>query len=230
MVYSDSGEAVGHKRDLGPKGGDLMNRIAFVGVALVLLVVGCSSSDPTASDEYAALEQELVQTNQELAQAETQLAEVTAERDALASLEHQPSGRHDKAVATLDGIVAILDDPAAFGAEEDVVDLIATHATADALMDDDVFGPANYRSGFYNTLYGGAIDAQIDVYHAWVSDDGGSGGALWVWHGTNAAGNPFELPGLSVITFNDDGIVSYEFVTYPYSDEYVRQAVTGAGT
>jgi hypothetical protein len=200
-----------------------MKRLTTVAVALLLLMAGCSSSDPTASDEYATIERELAQT-------EAQLAEVTAERDTLASREQEQSVLYDKAVATLDGIVAVLDDPTAFGTEEDVADLIATHATADAIMDDEVFGPANYRTGFYNTLYGGAIDAQIDVYHAWVSDDGEEGGALWLWHGTNAAGNSFELPGISLITFNDDGLVSYEFVTYPYSDEYVRQAITGEGT
>ena len=49
--------------------------VPFV-VALLLVTAGCSSNDPTASDEYAELEQEL-------AQSEAQLAEVTAERDAL---------------------------------------------------------------------------------------------------------------------------------------------------
>ena len=44
---------------------------------VVLIVTGCSSSDPTASDEYQTLEQEL-------AQAESELALMTAERDALA--------------------------------------------------------------------------------------------------------------------------------------------------
>lgn len=51
--------------------------IPFV-VALLLVMAGCSSSDPTTSDEYAALEQEL-------ALSEAQLADVTAERDALAA-------------------------------------------------------------------------------------------------------------------------------------------------
>jgi hypothetical protein len=55
----------------------------LVVVALFVVISGCSSSDPTTSDEYAALEQELAQTKQELAQAETQLSDTVAERDAL---------------------------------------------------------------------------------------------------------------------------------------------------
>jgi hypothetical protein len=65
------------KRSLAREEEDLMRkRIAPFAMALLLVVVGCSSSDPTTSDEYAALEQEL-------AQSEAQLADVTAERDAL---------------------------------------------------------------------------------------------------------------------------------------------------
>ena len=47
----------------------MRKRIVPIAVALLLVAVGCSSSDPTKSDEYAALEQEL--------------ADVTAERDLL---------------------------------------------------------------------------------------------------------------------------------------------------
>jgi hypothetical protein len=54
----------------------MRNRIIPFVVTLVLVMAGCSASDPTASDEYQALEQEL-------ASATSQLAAVTAERDAL---------------------------------------------------------------------------------------------------------------------------------------------------
>jgi hypothetical protein len=138
--------------------------------------------------------------------------------------------RHDAALATIDEITAILDDPGAFGTEEEVADLIATHAVPGALMDDAVFGAVDYRTGFYNTLYGGAMDAEIDVYHRSVSEDGSQGVILWRWHGTNAAGNPFDLPGISIEEFDEQGRVTYELVTYPYPDEYVEEAVFGAGT
>lgn len=50
-------------------------------------------------------------------------------------------------------------------------------------------------------------------------------------HDTKNAGNSFELPGPSVITFND-GLVFYEFVAYPYPypDVCVTNAVFGQGT
>ncbi len=33
------------------------------------------------------------------------------------------------------------------------------------------------------------------------------------------------------VTWHDeDGLISYELVTYPYPDEYVNEAVFGAGT
>jgi len=54
----------------------MKNRIIPLAIAILLVVIaGCSSSDPTASDKYAALEQELAKT-------ETELAGVTAELDA----------------------------------------------------------------------------------------------------------------------------------------------------
>jgi len=55
----------------------MRTRIVPFLVALALVMAGCSSSDPTTSNEYAELEQEL-------AQSETQLTQVTAERNALA--------------------------------------------------------------------------------------------------------------------------------------------------
>lgn len=53
-----------------------MMRRLIAGLAVLGLVLAGCSSDPTTSDEYAALEQELAQTKSEL-------VEVTTERDAL---------------------------------------------------------------------------------------------------------------------------------------------------
>lgn len=36
--------------------------------------------------------------------------------------------------------------------------------------------------------------------------------------------------GLSLQEFSEDGRIEYELVTYPYPDDYVRNAVTGDGT
>ena len=212
-----------------------MKRTIIVSVAVFALVgAGCSSSDPTASDEYQALEQELaaanqqlVETEQDLVQAEAEVVAITAERDALAQAA-VPGDRYDNAARIQSELVAILDDPEAFGTEDEIADLLATHATPEALMDDDVFGAVNYRTGFYDTLYGMA-DAQIDVYDTWLCDDGSQGGLLWQWHGTNNAGNPFHLAGISLTTHDEDGMISYELVTYPHPDAYVEESFMGSG-
>ena len=176
---------------------------------------------------------------------EEQLAAVTAERDALlnsASQQQERDGgapldaasqrqeRHDRALATLDEVNAILNDPEAFGSEEEIIDAIARHSTDTAVMEDDVFGAVNYRAAFYATLFEGSVDARLDAYDWWVSEDGSQGGSLWIWYGTNAAGNPFELTGLTLTEFSEDGRIEYDLITYPYSDDYVRRAFHGEGT
>jgi hypothetical protein len=152
--------------------------------------------------------------------------------DPAASEEYQElaEARHDKARAHIDLVMTILDDPDAFGSEEQVVAALVEHYTPDAVMDDIVFGAAPIAQSWRNVLYGGMVDADIDVYHSWLSDDGSQGGYLWLWHGTNAAGNPFELPGISLCEFDEDGLESYEYVVYPYPDDCVRNAFEGTGT
>jgi hypothetical protein len=130
----------------------------------------------------------------------------------------------------MDEIIRILHDPTAFGSEDDVLDLIASHAAPSALMDDEVFGALQYREAFRQTLYAETMDAQIEVYARWLSDDGSEGGFLWMWSGTNAVGAPFELAGVSLAEFTVDGQIAYEYVTYPYPHDYVRDAVLGPGT
>ena len=190
-----------------------MFRTAFSTTLAVLLLstAGCAQSDSTDA-------------------AEEQLAAVTAERDALLEAESAQQERHDRALATLDEVTAMLNDPESVGSEEDVVEAIASHSTDTAVMEDDVFGTVGYRDGFYNTLYGGVVDARIDAYDWWVSEDGSQGGVLWIWYGTNGAGNPFELPGLSLQEFSEDGRIAYELVTYPYPDDFVKNAFSGDGT
>ncbi len=126
---------------------------------------------------------------------------------------------------------AILDDPAAVGDEDAVVAALAELATPDAEMEDDAFHESvGISDAWANTLYAGAMDARIDVRHRWISDDGSMSGGLWIWHGTNALGNPFELIGVQVDTHDDEGRITHELVVYPYPDDYVAEAVEGAGT
>ncbi len=72
------------------------------------------------------------------------------------------------------------------------------------------------------------MDATLDVTHSWVSKDGSQGGALWLWKGTNARGNPFEVAGISLIDFDENGKVAHELVTYPHPNEYMQEAIFGA--
>ncbi|MGD2059800.1 MAG: hypothetical protein PVF87_02950 [Acidimicrobiia bacterium] len=187
------------------------------------LVLGACSTDPTASEEYQELETKL-------ATVEQQLSDMTAERDSLAGADVPAETRHERARAHIDLVMEILDDPDAFGSEEEVVSALVEHYTPDAVMDDIVFGAVPIANAWHNVLYGGMVDADIDVYHSWLSDDGSQGGYLWLWHGTNAAGNPFELPGISLCEFDEDGLESYEYVVYPYPDDHVRTAFEGSGS
>jgi len=200
-----------------------MKKSIMILVLALALAAGACAQDVTASEEYQALEADL-------ADARSQLNEATAENDRTVGEPESASPRHDRALAILAEIKQILDDPDAFGTEEEIAALLSSHATETALMDDDVFGAMSYKQGFYYTLFGGTTDARIKVHDVWVSDDGSQGGILWVWSGTNAAGNPFELPGISLTEFAEDGRIAYELVTYPYSDDYVREAFRGDGT
>lgn len=201
---------------------EAMRRLIAVIAVLGLLLAACSS-DPTASDEYQDLEQQLAET-------EDVLADVTAERDVLAATASEPSERYEKSLANQEAVEEILHNPASYGSEEDVVALLATYATEDAVMDDIVFGAIPIENAWYYTLYSGTMDAEIDYYYRWLSEDGSQGGTLWLWHGTNQAGNPFELPGIALDEYDEDGLITYEYVVYPYPDDYVRNAKDGSGT
>jgi outer membrane murein-binding lipoprotein Lpp len=167
----------------------------------------------------------------EVARLTTQVHQLTEERDALQGRVDAAEARHDRTAAVVDRVSAILDDPEAVGDETAVVAALAELATPDAEMEDDAFHESVPMSeAWANTLYADTMDARIDVLHRWISDDGSMSGGLWIWHGTNAAGKPFELIGVQVDTHDDEGRVTHELVVYPYPDEYVVDAVDGAGT
>ena len=91
----------------------MTRRLFLLLLAVALLVAGCSS-DPTTSEEYEALEQELATAEQQLAATEVELAEVTAERDSLAAEATQMHGGEAdatlpaEAVDVIDAYVATL--------------------------------------------------------------------------------------------------------------------------
>lgn len=191
------------------------SRVFAVLGLLAIGAVACSSDD---SDQ--ALREEL--------------AAVQVERDQLIAQAEARRARHDAAELTYGAIGAIWEDPDAYGGEDGVAAAISEYVAPGATMFDEVFGSVPYTQGFINTLFGGNIDpdlvADMDGFDKWVSEDGSQGGSLWVWHGTNAEGNPFELVGLSIVTFDEDGKLVREVDSYPYPDEYVVEALFGAGT
>ena len=140
------------------------------------------------------------------------------------------AARHEASMKTIAAEEEILANQDSYEGPEAVVDALAALAVDGAKMDDEVFGAVPLRQGWYYTLFGDSMDARIDVKHHWLSEDGSQGGSLWVWHGTNPNGKPFELVGISLMDYDEQGRLTNEFVTYPYPDEYVEEAVDGAGT
>ena len=83
-----------------------MKRTIVASIAvLVLVAAGCSSSDPTASEEYQALEQDLAQT-------EAELVEMTVERDVLAEEPPAVAVASEEAVGLVapEEIAALIED------------------------------------------------------------------------------------------------------------------------
>jgi hypothetical protein len=175
--------------------------VMVVVVALVGLVAGCGDD----SDSH------------------DQLAEVTAERDALQAQVDAAAERHEKSEATQAAVVEIIADPAAFGSEDEVLDLLDQYAESpDITYGDEALGSTTYRTGWRNTLFG-EVQADIQTWHRWLSADGSDGGSLWSWNGTALNGQPFTLTGIVLEEFNDEGLYSSLMVYYPMeSDEVVR--------
>jgi hypothetical protein len=201
--------------------------LAAVAAVLAILIAGCAANDPTASDEYGALETELAQTNRELAEAEDELAEMTAHCDELAAdaVAEAPTTRYQNAKANQETLLAVIADPSAFGSEEEVLDLLDDMATPDVRSGDLAFGGVStgiWRQGWRNTLFNGS-DATIRTWTAWLSEDGSVGGSLWTWSGTAQSGEPFDLQGIEVSRFDEDGRYTEVIMQYPYDDAEVHR-------
>jgi hypothetical protein len=181
-------------------------------MVVALTVTGCTT-DPTTSDQYEALEQELAQT-------EAQLADVTVERDALAAEADSSADHYEGSRSTQETVMAIMADPWSFGSEEEVLDLFDALAVPDIVYGDDAFGATTWRTGWRNTLFG-QVDATITTWKSWLSDDGSAGGSMFSWYGTAQNGEPFVLNGIELSTFNDDGLYNAITVYYPYDDDEV---------
>ena len=165
-------------------------------------------------DIYPALE------SAEIEGLESDLAEVTAERD---ELQATVDARDERAAKTLaNQEPELLADPAAFGTEEEVLDMLVEFAVPGAVMDDTAFGPVALRSAWRNTMFS-SVDATISTWVEWTAEDGSSGGSLWVWEGTAQNGEHFELIGVNLDTFDEHGLMTNSIVDWPYPADYVRQ-------
>lgn len=152
------------------------------------------------------------------------LATVTAERDELAAQIAAQQGRYEKANATQQAVADIIADPTAFGTEDEVLDLLDQYAVSPNIVyGDEAFGDTTWRTGWSNTLFG-SVDADIQTWTRWLSDDGSTGGSLWSWNGTASNGEPFTLSGIVLEQYDDDGLYETLRVYYPMSDEDVQAA------
>lgn len=182
--------------------------IAVLGLALGACSAGAPTSDPTASAQYKALEQ--------------QLAAVTAERDEMAADRQAVAGRYEKAKATQATLMRIIEDPAAFGSKSEVLAVLKEVAVPGLQSVDEVFGAVDWVSGWNYTLFNNT-DATIKTWRSWLSDDGSVGGSLWTWSGTARNGEPFDLQGAEMSRFNEDGLVTESVMFYAYPDEEVTR-------
>ena len=157
----------------------------------------------------------------EVARLEVQLDTVTAERDALLAEAEAAAARYDKANTTQKLIYDIIADPAALGTQEEVLDLLDGLAAPGTVYGDDVFGSTSWRSGWRNTLFG-SIDATIHTWLSWLSEDGSVGGSMWTWSGSALNGEPFDLQGIELSTYDEQGLLDSVTVYYPYEDTDVR--------
>lgn len=133
-----------------------------------------------------------------------------------------------QADATQAAIISILEDPNAYGTREEVLDRLEDLAAPGTEMDDVVFGPAAWRAAWDNTLFGG-LDATIHTWKRWLSEDGSQGGSLWTWSGTARNGEPFELPGISLETYDREGLETSAIVYYPLESADVRRIFREGG-
>ena len=190
----------------------------FVGtLALVTLVTGACSTATAATEDREELQR--------------RLDEVTAERDALAAEDAKAAARYEAAEANQEALLALIEDPTAFGSEEEVLDLLDSMATPDIVSGDLAFGGTStglWRIGWRNTLFNNT-DATVHTWRAWLSEDGSVGGSLWSWIGTAQNGEPFTLEGLELSRFSDDGLYSEVVMLYPYEDDEVRRRFREGG-
>ena len=190
-------------------------------VAVAFVVVGCTSSDPTASDEYAAIEQDLIEAQALIADVESDLAAITAERDALAA----------QIAASAPGIAQVeANEKAHFDAimSKDLEAMMATY-TDDAVFVDETFGDwiegTEALTRFNDVVLTMTDPEATEIIESYVSADGTRATSVWSWIGTSYFGNPFDLPMVLVHEYRD-GLIAKQTIYYAARDAY-RQLASG---
>lgn len=158
---------------------------------------------------------------------DSELEDVKAERDALAAELASMESRYELSRANQEMIAEIIAEPEAFGDRSEALDRMTALATPEAVMDDTAFGPVPIRDAWDNTVFD--TDSTIKTWVTWLADDGSSGGSLWTWSGTAGNGEPFELIGINLDDYDENGLVTYSLVDWPYPAETVKAAVATGG-
>jgi hypothetical protein len=60
-----------------------------------------------------------------------------------------------------------------------------------------------------------------------MSDDGSTGRSLWTWAGTSRGGEPFELIGVDINDYDEEGKTTGALIVWPYEDDVVKSAPSG---
>lgn len=189
----------------------MRKRVVSAAIALVLVMGGCSSNDPTTSDEYAALEQELVQANEDLAEAETLLADSAAEHDAVVALSETIAEVEANETAATEAFLT-----------KDLDALMDTY-TDDVVFVDQTFGDHVEGKDAYKRMNAQVINFTdpegTEVLDHFISDDGTRAASTWEWSGINYWGKEFDLPFVLINEYRD-GKISKQSIYYASPDAY----------
>jgi hypothetical protein len=189
----------------------MRKRVVSAAIALVLVMGGCSSSDPTTSDEYAALEQELAQANEDLAEAEVLLTDAAAEHDAVVALNETIAAVEANETANIEAFLS-----------KDVDALMDTF-TDDVVFVDETYGDYVEGKDAYTRMNAIVMEftdpEETEVLDHFISEDGTRAASTWEWVGINYWGNPFSLPH-SIINEYRDGKIARQTVYYASPDAY----------
>ncbi|NNC42424.1 MAG: hypothetical protein HKO03_04185 [Acidimicrobiia bacterium] len=197
-------------------------------LAMTSLIFGACSGNSVSTDEFRELQNQLATVSNERSQAmeqneilQDELVLVTAERDDLAEEKRLAEQRFVNSSVSAERTGLIVSDPASYGSEEEVLDQLMEYVAPGAVIHDLAYGIVETRQGWFNTLFREAVDAETYVWHKWMCSDGSQGGSLWTWRGTNVVGEPFELIGISLSDYDQEGLETRQTVAWPYEHQQV---------